>query len=95
MAAHAYTLLGHGFFYVPKHRLAVMPVVNEFTEHNVLAVAMMQEVNRDRGERDEVTATVHVLSRRMDVYRVGQGRGKGQYDDAAAPGGWLVAAVFE
>ncbi len=34
IAAHLYTLFGHGTFYVPKHRLRMMDVLNPYTREN-------------------------------------------------------------
>ena len=70
VAAHAYTVLGFGSFYVPKHRLAVMPLLNEFTAAHPVAVAMVQELNRGREQQDQVAESVHLLSRRVAAYQV-------------------------
>jgi hypothetical protein len=61
-AAHLYPRLGHGTFYVPKHRLSMMPVINEHTQANALAAALMEEVNRGRPERERITEGLHLRS---------------------------------
>ena len=69
LAAHLYTLLGHGSFYVPKHRLSMMDVMNDYTKDHALAIALMGEVNEGRAEEDKITQSLHLLSRWMDGYR--------------------------
>ena len=43
-AADVYAALGRGAFYVPQHRLAVLPRMNQFTRDNALAIALDEEI---------------------------------------------------
>ena len=61
IAADVYGILGCGHFYVPKHRLALMKIMNEFTNDNELAQALAQHY----GMHD----SVHVLSQLIDGYQ--------------------------
>jgi hypothetical protein len=69
IAAHCYTLLGAQAFYVPKHRLRMMDVFNEYTKENALAIAFMHEVNQGCAPADQITQGLHVLSRWITGYR--------------------------
>jgi hypothetical protein len=69
IAAHLYTLLGSKAFYVPKHRLSLMEVINEQTQDNALAIALMEEVNRGRAAEDRIVQSLHLLSRWIERYR--------------------------
>ena len=70
IAADVYTMLGHGAFYVPKHRLAKLPVINDFTRDNELAVASMQALNRHRtADEPQISHGVHIMSKWLGGYQ--------------------------
>jgi hypothetical protein len=69
IAAQLYTLLGHGAFYVPKHRLHRMDIINEQTKDNALAVALMKEVNLGRPATEQITQGLHLLARWIEGYQ--------------------------
>lgn len=69
IAADVYAILGYDAFYVPKHRLAKLPILNDYTRENVLAVALMEELNRNRAPETQVVEGVHLLSKWIEGYQ--------------------------
>jgi hypothetical protein len=69
IAADIYAILGHGYFYVPKHRLEMMKVLNEYTKENALAVALTENMNAGRKAADQIHESLHLLSRRIKGYQ--------------------------
>ena len=70
IAADVYTMLGHDAFYVPKHRLAKLPVINDFTSDNELAVVSLQALNRRRTpDEPQITHGVHLMSKWIEGYQ--------------------------
>ena len=47
----------------------MMDVLNEQTKHNPLAVALMGEVTQGRAAEDQITQSLHLLSRWIEGYR--------------------------
>ncbi len=43
-AADVYAALGRGAFYLPQHRLPVLPRMNQFIRDNALAIALDDEI---------------------------------------------------
>jgi hypothetical protein len=69
VAAQLYTLIGFKAFYVPKHRLSMMNVINEHTQHIPLAISLMGEINQGRAAEDQITQGLHLISRWIDGYK--------------------------
>ena len=65
-AADVYAALGRGAFYVPQHRLAVLPRMNQFTRKNALAVALDEEI---RADAPGSTCGLFILSQWVAEYR--------------------------
>ena len=65
-AADVYAALGRGAFYVPQHRLAVLPRMNQFTRDNALAIALDQEI---RATVPGSTCGLFILSQWVAEYR--------------------------
>jgi hypothetical protein len=65
-AADVYAALGRGAFYVPQHRLAVLPRMNQFTRDNALAIALDEEI---RATAPGSTRGLFILSRWVAEYR--------------------------
>ena len=65
-AADVYAALGRGAFYVPQHRLAVLPRMNQFTRDNALAIALDDEI---RAANPGSTRGLFILSQWVAEYR--------------------------
>ena len=65
-AADVYAALGRGAFYVPQHRLAVLPRMNQFTRDNALAIALDEEI---RATAPGSTRGLFILSQWVAEYR--------------------------
>ena len=65
-AADVYAALGRGAFYVPQHRLAVLPRMNQFTRDNALAIALDEEI---RATAPGSTCGLFILSQWVAEYR--------------------------
>ena len=65
-AADLYAALGRGAFYVPQHRLAVLPRMNQFTRDNALAIALDEEI---RASAPGSTRGLFILSQWVAEYR--------------------------
>lgn len=70
VAADTYAMLGYEHFYVPKHRLAVMDVVNEYSQkkYHVLAQAIMNYLNE--GYEIPLKQSLHLMCRMIDGFQV-------------------------
>ncbi len=69
LAADLYGALGHGVYYVPKHRLARLKIMNQFTTKNALATAVLTQLNTGKAPKDQLTHGVHLMSRWMEAYQ--------------------------
>ena len=67
VAADAYQLLAQGQYIVPKHRLANLPVINDFTRSNVLAQTLFEEMNR--GRTPPIEESLHLMSKWVEGYQ--------------------------
>ena len=65
-AADVYAALGRGAFYVPQHRLAVLPRMNQFTRDNHLAIALDEHI---RATAPGSTRGLFILSQWVAEYR--------------------------
>ena len=54
---------------MPQHKLARLPILNRFLEHNVLAVAVEQQLNTRGGADRHATKGMFLLSRLVTGYR--------------------------
>ena len=55
-------------FDVPKARLAELPIINLFTEKNVLAEEIVKILNKDRPPEKYITKAVHIMSKWVNGY---------------------------
>ena len=69
VAADAYRAANTGSYFIPKHRLAVLPVRHPFLkeEHLSLVDFALAEINQDRPV--PITETIHVLSKWIDGFQ--------------------------
>ena len=69
IAADVYAILGNGHFYVPKHRLANLKIMNDYTKTHPVAVALLESLNRGKPESEWLTESVHLMSKWMSDYQ--------------------------
>ena len=65
-AADVYTALGRGAFYVPQHRLAALPRMNQFTRNDIVALALDEQI---RADAPGSTHGLFILSQWMTEYQ--------------------------
>ena len=65
-AANVYAALGRGAFYVPQHRLAVLPRMNQFTRNDIVALALDEQI---RAAAPGSTHSLFILSQWMTEYQ--------------------------
>src|SRR3989338_1554930 len=69
IAGDAYTAANTGRYFIPKHRLAMLPVRHNFLreDHLNLVDFALAEINKDRSVL--ITETIHVLSKWIDGFQ--------------------------
>lgn len=68
IAADLYALLGIGYFYVAKHRLAIVDPINEFSREHPDLEPLVAKFDQGRRNR-MVTKCVHLASKWIDAYQ--------------------------
>ena len=72
VATDVYALLGQGAYYVPKHRLAHLPIITEYTKDSQLAIAVVEGMRKKAKSRQRVTHLIEVhgpISRPLHLAR--------------------------
>jgi len=69
IAADAYILLSKKHYLVPKHRLAMLRIINKFTRENILARATNFGINRQRKACERIEKSVHLMSKMVEGYQ--------------------------